>query len=566
MKKLFKTLAVSLATTAAATALLAGCGSGSFTTEYEYDYTVSDKKITYTFYGANQAFNKKKGDTVIEAVEKKFNVTINLQYASANDWRKQLSTLVNSDSEVPDMFFGVPDESYFSDWVDKGLIVPYNGYADKLAEDTGTSNLKNIFQAEQLKYTAVINGTNYFVPQVVDISNHFLVVRKDWMDQWAKAREKTDFDPYASMSISEFTDMLRYFQNGDPDGNGKADTFGLGLSKNFDFTEGFLSAFGVSPSYTLNEDGSYTLSAFTDGYDKFVDWLSAGNKDTGTDQENGGYILRSFNTYQESDVKSRFEGGSIGAIVMTGNFSYTNSVVTVAKNLDAELISIPFPSSDDGQYVGSPVGDSFYYGGWCISKNAKEPYRLVQILDYIFGEEGQDLFSWGIKDEHYVVNESGEKELTEETLKARFEAPASMFQNRDPVNDKKGNNGPYALGMNLYPAYFKVVDGKLVINNPYALYLNGGEAQKRHDEYMKKLYDDGTANYRQPRFLLSDTEMSEISIACLDYAKNYTLEVVGGTSKSKAKANCETQCKSKRISKLYKYMQEQNKGIYGNVK
>lgn len=561
MKKLFKTLAILIA---AVTAFCAtGCGNRS-SREYEYDYTISDKKITYTFYGANQAFSRKTNDTVIEEVEKKFNVQIKLQDGSANDWRKQLSAFVNSDKNVPDMFFGVPDESYFSDWTDKGLIVPYNGYVNKLEEETGSSNLKNIFNAEQLKNTTVINGTNYFVPQVVDISNHFLVVRKDWMTKWATLREKENPDTYEPTTISEFTDMLRYFQNGDPDANGKADTFGLGLSNNFDFTEGFLSAFGVSPSFVLNSDGTYTLSAMTEGYDKFVDWLTIGNKDSGSDTENGGYILKSFYTYTESDVKSKFEGGMIGAIVMTGNFSYTNEVDVVETRIsDAKLVNIAYPSSYDGKYVGSPVGDSFYYGGWCISKNAEEPYRLVKILDYIFGEEGQDLFSWGIKGEHYSVNESGEKYLSKDNLDKRYATEA--FANRTPQTDAYQYNGPYTLGMNLYPAYFKVVDGKLVINNPYGLYLNGGDAQQKHDAYMKKLYEDGTANYRQPRFLLSDTDMAEISIACLDYAKNYTINVVGGKSKDEAKGNLQSQCNAKGISKLYDYMKEQNGIIYGNV-
>ncbi len=563
MKKFFRALAILIA---AVTAFCAtGCGGTDFTLEYEYDYTVSDKKLNYSFYGTVSAFNRKDNDTVIEEIEKKFNVKIDLQFGSANDWRKQLSTYVNSDKNVPDMFFGVPDESYFSDWVDKGLIVPYNGYVDKIEEENGSSNLKNIFNAEQLKYTTVMNGTNYFVPQVIDISNHFLVVRKDWMVKWATLRGKTEPATYEPKTISEFTDMLRYFQNGDPDGNGQNDTFGLGLNNNFDFTEAFLSAFGVSPSYTLNSDGTYTLSALTQGYDNFINWMSAGNKDTGSDMENGGYILKSFYTFTESDVRSKFEGGTVGALVMTGNFSYTNEVDVVTTDIKgAELANIPFPSSDDGNFVGSPVGDSFYYGGWCISKNAKEPYRLVKILDYIFGEEGQELFSWGVKDVHYSVGENGEKYLTTDNLDNRYDSMA--FADRTPKTNKSQFNGPYTLGMNLYPAYFKVVDGKIVINNPYDLYYNGGEAQKKHDAYMKKLYDDNTANYRQPRFLLSDTEMSEISIACLDYAKNYTINVIGGNkSQAEAKADLDKQCNGKKISKLYDYMEEQKGIIYGNV-
>ena len=161
------------------------------------------------------------------------------------------------------------------------------------------------------------------------------------------------------------------------------------------------------------------------------------------------------------------------------------------------------------------------------------------------------------------MNDQGEKELSEENLRNRWETAA--FAVRAPKTEPSIYNGPYRLGMNLYPAYFVIVDGEVVINNPYELYYNGGEAQQKHDAYMKKLYEDGTANYRQPRFLLSDSEMSEISASILDYAQNYTINAIGGEmTQETAKANLESQCNSRGISRLYDYMREQREAIYGN--
>lgn len=551
MKKFIKATAALLAVCSLAGAF-AACGS-SGGRAYTYDYTWSDEHITYTFYGSSNAFNKVEGDSVLAEIEKKFNVTINLNYSQ--EWEDRITTMVNSNRNVPDVFFSIPDGLSYPLFVEKGYIVPFNGYLDKLEEEQkgsgegGTSNLKALFETEYLS-RADINGNYYFMPQMTGISNHVLIVRKDWMKQWAQEKKgNADFVP---TTISDFTAMLTYFHTENL-GNKSDGTYGLGLNENFDFTEDFLSAFGISPSYTKKEDGSYVLSAMTEEYQDYIDWLYQGSQQ--------GYIFPKFGGISESTTKDNFESEKIGAYITICNYTLTNEVRTMKYNLDTEediVDFIPFPSSDDGQHVGSPVGDQYYWGGYCISVNAKEPYRLVAILDYLTGKEGQDLFTWGVKGTHYTEDENGIKTLTAENLANRT---ANMFVTPDNY-DKSNVYGEYILGTALSPLKYIIREGKIIYDTPYDLMYEGESYQKRYDEYVTGLEEAGNVNWRLPTFLIDDYDISRDSSSCLDYAQTYTIQAAAASTQAEIdnlRAEMEKQCRARGIDEVLAYLAEQDK-------
>ncbi len=567
MKKISKVVAVSLAAMTMSIGL-AACKGGKGASEYVYDYTISDKKLTYTFYGSMNAFKNQEGDTVLPEIEKKFNVKIKLQ-SGGTDWRKKLATQMNSGKNIPDVFFSIPDETNLVNWIDNDCVVPLNGYLDKIEEETGTSALKNLLNTQQLKKSTVIDGTNYFLPQTTGISNHVLVVRKDWMKQWAQARGyAADYEP---VGITQFTDMLSYFHTDivvtDKSGNRQV-VYGLGLNNNFDFTEGFLSAFGISPSYTKGADGTYKLSVFDEKYDNYVNWLKTGH--------DSGYIIKDFYSQTEADTSSAFTAQKIGAYICTNGGTYTN-VEAVAEfqyeNLGADAVTmINFPSSDPDasgnvQYAGSPVGDQYYYGGYSISYTAKEPYRLAKILDYIASEEGQTLLTWGIKDKHYSVDATGKKYISDENLNTRETECAIAFDMKQPVlvadetvlTDRRSDS-LYALAGALFPMKCKVVDGQLVYDVEYSLLFRDGAEQKANDEYLVGLAKENKINWRLPTFLINDSKILQTSRECLDYAMNYTVNVASGQyTKEDQLSKLNTYLASKDIDAVYKYLQENDK-------
>jgi putative aldouronate transport system substrate-binding protein len=57
--------------------------------------------------------------------------------------------------------------------------------------------------------------------------------------------------------------------------------------------------------------------------------------------------------------------------------------------------------------------------GLSITKDCKDPERLMQFIDFMASEEGQVLANWGIEGEHYTIDESGKRALLPEILEMK---------------------------------------------------------------------------------------------------------------------------------------------------
>lgn len=62
--------------------------------------------------------------------------------------------------------------------------------------------------------------------------------------------------------------------------------------------------------------------------------------------------------------------------------------------------------------------DSYDWRSVAITKNAKDPQRLMELLDWASTDEHQVLLGWGIKDKHYTIGSDGKRTPTEEYFKA----------------------------------------------------------------------------------------------------------------------------------------------------
>ncbi|QIK71053.1 extracellular solute-binding protein [Propioniciclava coleopterorum] len=75
---------------------------------------------------------------------------------------------------------------------------------------------------EAMQLNASINGKNYGVPRLRDPMRTAVIIRKDWLDKLGLQMPETTEDLY---------EIAKAFTTQDPDGNGKADTYGLILPK-----------------------------------------------------------------------------------------------------------------------------------------------------------------------------------------------------------------------------------------------------------------------------------------------------------------------------------------------
>lgn len=550
MKKSTKFLATLVATASLLTAFGA-TGCRKKLGDLAYDFSETEEKISYTFFSTNwQNFEGKEKDRILKHLEEKFNVNIKITGAGGDKWQDRLSTKI-ADNETPDLFFALPDTSTITDYIKKQVITDINPYIEK----ANAENLEQILGTEQYKKSTLIDGKNYFVPQSVGYTTRIMLVRKDWMKQWNEdsvengGRALTGEDVYDEpTTLSEFTSMLKYFRNGDPDGSGgKPDTYGLALSKNFDYVQDFFATFGIKPEYCLDDKGNYQLSAMTEEYKDMLDWFYEGNS--------SGYILPDFFMHSEPEALQSFYRGESGAVVSSGDIlldGIINEVINANPGKDYhDLVTlIAPPDSDDGKYKGAFRGWNFYWGGWCVSATAKEPMRLIKILDYLFSPEGQKMMVYGLEGTHYTEENGVIIPNNEERLKEGL----NVFNCPDAKKTSEPA-GRYMLGYQLMPCPYTIQDNKLVINYPYDTSFDPVMMKKAYDLTVKT-----QPNITALASIIADPDINDYNSKIHDAIKTYTLNVISGNdSQEDAYASLMSRLKSAKYEKVLSYINANNK-------
>lgn len=450
--------------------------------DFKYDFTETDELIEYTFFAHNwNMYEGQENDRILKFIEQKFNVRIKITGAPWEGWKDRLSTQIGA-NQAPDLFFYLPNEKAYSEYVRKQQIQPLDGYIEK----ANATNLKSMFASNQLK-DATFGGLHYFVPNIFAPSNHAIYVRKDWMKKWMDARGYTN--KTQPETLSEFADMLKYFTENDPDGS-ETETVGMTASQEVGWFDNFLASFGISPNWT-NENGEYVWNATTDGYKNMTNYFA--------DLYNKGYIRQEFFTQTDAEKEEDFINGRAGVMISNNNamvdsiISRMSKGVLAGKNPDDYIDVIMPPSSDDGKFQGEYAAYDGYWGGFNISNTAREPMRLVRILDYLMSEEGQMLRLYGIEGVHYELNDEG---VVVPNLTERRQEGQNRFMTPNP--DTLDPSGKYSIG-----TYFS--ENKFYVDENNDLQIIRDTSTTLYRSIVEKansFIDDKPLNYGNPRYII----------------------------------------------------------------
>lgn len=159
-------------------------------------------------------------DAISDYIEEKFNVRFVPMPFSRSDWKDKVKLWASQD-ELPNVFrtIGIYDADTFYQFVDNGII-------RDIPEDMLMSrpNIKQMLEDNPVYKEFAVDGKIYSLPhtywrtQEEDWKGGVTWARKDW-------REKLGID--VPVTLDDWTAMMDAFANGDPDGNGKKDTYGI---------------------------------------------------------------------------------------------------------------------------------------------------------------------------------------------------------------------------------------------------------------------------------------------------------------------------------------------------
>lgn len=249
-----------------------------------------------------------------------------------------------------------------------------------------------------------VEGKNYGVPNVNESQTFPFTdgIRVDWLKKVGVSYPLPDI-----LTLDQLENIFKLFTQNDPDGNGKADTYGFSMrakdSAEWMFCN-LLGAFNVAPG-TWNKlpDGTVTYGVLMDN---FRDLLRQVNK-----WYKAGYMDPEFVTQDWAGLRERWNNGKIGYIFMSTWYRLIptgeNWEQPLAINPKAEIGMVPPVKGPTGSYGyfgwGKPTGGLVF--GKHMEKEPAKLHRNLQIIDELTtSSEAYIALNWGILGTHWTKN------------------------------------------------------------------------------------------------------------------------------------------------------------------
>lgn len=378
---------------------------------------------------------------------------------------------------------------------------------------------------EAVFQNASINGKLYGVPRSRDLGRNGFGYRLDWLNNLGLKEPET---------IDELYDMLNGFTYDDPDGNGKDDTYGLGVTSYTGVWDIMQVWFGVPNGWGLDANGDLTPAHMTEEYNNALKWfrkiyseglvnpdfdlVAAGDWDT--------VLLRSGVAGASADVVDRFR---------------RNQEYFEGEGIPAETMIIGAVDAGYGLRTFPTAG---YADVIAISKQKvkteEELKRVLQFINDMNDAEMLKLLEFGFEGESYKVDENGYGVLLTEEEKTELGVP--LYDFRKGMNQllsyyispeeeaKRLITEPPTSEIRLMEAAVKQENAKYAVANPGASYTSPTQVElgsvldpimaDARIAYIKGLIDDVGLQEAKDQWLRSGGETVIKEINELYHANN----------------------------------------------
>lgn len=421
MKKLFCLFFVVLM----CVSMLPGCSSGPMI-EYDEDRYTSDGKLIISFFGIDiDSLQAPTKDTkmVIDYIEEKFNVKFEFISGSADGWKTVLNQNIGG-GDVPDIWFHEVDQPQYSKWLKDELLMDFEPYLSDYP------NLQKAFSRYDLdQVRSFLGGKLYGFPLVLDdtveedlLNVHAMYYRRDWYDNvvakgYVAESGKTIKDPEdPTFDYNDYYDLMEAYTKGDPDNNGKDDTYGLVLSKDGGIYWWYpiLSMFdcGNNQWYYNEETGRLEPNLINEKTKAALDFMAK--------MYDNGLIYEAYaSAGTTARIKNEFLNGSAGCMVFNAQFEHAVGILQYMEPYLYDENNVQVREMSD-VVRGMPVvtningekkiwGHTNKYGYRSINAFCSENKKrtILSIMEWMLSEEGMTILNNGFEGVHYHI-ENGE--------------------------------------------------------------------------------------------------------------------------------------------------------------
>jgi putative aldouronate transport system substrate-binding protein len=330
---------------------------------------------------------KQADEVFFKTLMEKTNTVIKVQLPPSSNYTESL-TIMMAGGDYPELvLFPSHTNTTFMDGVRNGAILPLNDYLGK------APNLMKYSYDISWKTLRVLGDDKvYGIPRTSIARADAFLIRQDWLDKLGFSIEEGK-----PLTLDNFTKILTAFTNNDPDGNGVNDTYGLAQSTgdgNLGIPEPVAWAFGlIGWDAYPGEDFKYMDLRYSKKNPAMKDALAYTNM-----LWKNRLIDPDWPTLNSNAQNERFAQGITGVKPEFAGWLPDFEANYVQKTTpNARLSYIIGLVQKEGDKVRGGSFSTGFWGQWCIMNTAKDPQKIVDVLDYMLSDNFWDTVNYGVE-------------------------------------------------------------------------------------------------------------------------------------------------------------------------
>lgn len=358
--------------------MLAGCSAYA---EAAYRVAGYDHEDTGHVWETNLFFERMQEITGVE-----LELT---QYTTLEKWNAAKAAMFADGGDLPDALFKANlTVQETMELYEAGKIIDLRPYLEQHAPNLWTLLTAN---PDWMEAVTLPGGAIAALPAIDELQfNNAMWINQNWLNRLGMK---------APTTVDELLEVLRAFQSGDLNGNGKRnDEIPFTFSSLWDLRF-LLHAFGVNANdyyVSMDEGGKVSEILTSDANRAFLSWLHLMWEEKLLDQ-NGFTGLRDLSAKASNDENET---------AVYGVMLSSTPVELVSANLLQDYVLLA-PLTCDGRQVYRDLTGDVIRGTFAITSACKDPAGMVAWVDTLYTTEGFILAECGLEGEDYVWNDDG---------------------------------------------------------------------------------------------------------------------------------------------------------------
>ncbi|NOU79442.1 extracellular solute-binding protein [Paenibacillus sp. LMG 31459] len=336
---------------------------------------------------------------VVTEIEKLTNTDIHLEWVPDSSYNEKFNITLAS-GKIPGVMLVKEKSPSFINAVRAGAFWEMGPYLKDYPNLSQTSAIVN--------NNISIDGKIYGIYRGRALGRNGIVYRKDWLD---------NLGLQAPQTIDDFYQMLKAFTTGDPDQNGKDDTYGMVITKFNGPFEVMQTWFGAANKWGLDDTGKLIPAHTTEAYMEALRFFRKLYEEK--------LINADFAVMDSSKWPDPIVNGQAGALVDVTDHANRieekiHAALEKAGKDDESKIFMDTIGAVSGPKGLRALPTSGYSGLFAISKSSvKTEDQLRQVLNFLDKlneEKGQRLAGNGIEGRHYTFVDGNLEASKDEAL------------------------------------------------------------------------------------------------------------------------------------------------------